>query len=197
MIWRILTLKIEMLDQQTVKVILSQLDMEELSITYEELDYSRPDTRKIILQLLRRVREKTELDFTKGKLFIEAFPSQEGGCVLYLNLIEQTLSKNRHEFSTPLIFSFSNIEELSKLCNKLLTRYHHLILKSALYHHTEESKYILMIYSYYKLDDKLIAIVKEHGTLIGKGNIKKCIIDEHAKLIMKEQAIETVAKYLS
>lgn len=188
-------MKIEILDRQTVKIVLSEMDMEELAITYEEMDYSRPETRKLIMRLLNRVRDKTNMDFTGGKLFIEAFPSQEGGCILYLNLIEKPASKTATQgFSAPLIFQIGSLEELHKVCEKLFTRYHHLILKSSLYQ--SEQGYTLMLYSYYKLDEKLIAIVKEHGDLLGKGNIQKCLVEEHQRLLVKDKAIETIAKCL-
>lgn len=191
-----LGLKIEPLDRQTIKIVLSKSDMQQMSIEFEQMDYSQPATKRMIMQLLQQARDETNLDFTKGKLLIEAFPTPDGGCVLYLNLIQRSYStnKNNRGFNTPLIFKIQNLDQLCIVSKKLYQNYHHLILKSTLY--SENNQYILMVYSYYKLDDKLIAIINEHGSLVGKGEIKSRLIEEHTHLIVKNKAIETICEYL-
>lgn len=190
-------MNIEPLDHQTIKIILSANDMKEYNISYDEMDYNNPTTRKVIIQLLQQVRTQTSIDFSHNKLFIEAFPAQEGGCVLYLNLLGAPAKSTNHKggFHTPLIFLIDNLEELRRLCNKLYHSYNHLILKSSLYE-TDES-YILMIYSYYKLDARLIAIIREYGSFLGKGELKSQLIGEHATQIVKDKAVEMIHQYIS
>ncbi len=184
---------IEPLDRQTVKVILSGKDMKQFSLTYENMDYEDPATRKVILRLLQKVQESTRLDFAQGKLFIEAFPDEEGGCILYLNLLTNlpTESLPKNGFHTPLIVSLCGSEEVIGLCKTLFFRYSHLILKSSLY--KNKDAYILMIYSYYKQDQKLCAILHEYGDLLGRGEVAAGIIHEHARAILPSQAVERIA----
>ena len=190
-------MNIEPLDRQTIKIVLSATDMDKFHISYDEMDYNHPATRKVILQLLQQVREKISFDFSQNKLFIEAFPAQESGCVLYLNLLgEDQKHSNRSEgFHMPLIFLIEDLESLRRLCDKLYHSYHHLILKSSLYE-TDEN-YNLTVYSYYKMDARLIAVIREYGHFLGKGELKSQIIGEHSAKLVKDKAIEMIHQYIS
>lgn len=77
-------MKIEQIDQQTIKVVLTPRDMDSFDITYEEMDYKDPNTKRVILELLHQIKKETSMDFNGGKLFVEAFPYLDGGCVLYI-----------------------------------------------------------------------------------------------------------------
>lgn len=62
---------------------LSAEDMSELDITYEEMDYSDIETRRVIWTILDRVRESTGRDVDpSGNLLIEAAADSDGGCIL-------------------------------------------------------------------------------------------------------------------
>ena len=189
-------MRIEQIDRQTVKVILTQADMDGFDITYEEMDYKDPNTRRVILELLRRIKDEMAVDFSGGKLFVEAFPYLDGGCVLYICTItaegeRKPRSRNTNSFNTPLVFEFGELGMLTAACERLLLRYNHIILKSALYLY--ENKYRLLLYSYFKLDDKLVALVGEYGSYIGKGSIQSSFVREHAKCLIEANAVETLA----
>lgn len=190
-------MNIEKLDDRTIKIILSTSDMKDFKISYDEMDYNNPAARKAIIRLLKLASEQTSTNLSQNKLFIEAFPSKGGGCVLYINILGVALGNSikQEGFDAPLIFMIENLNELRKLCAKLYLGYNHLILKSSLYQ-TDE-KYILTIYSYFKLDARLIAAVKEHGEFLGKGEIKNRIIGEHASTIVENNAVETIRNYIS
>ena len=195
-------MKIEQIDPQTIKVILTQTDMDSFDITYDDMDYKDPHTKQVILELLRQIKQEITIDFNSGKLFIEAFPYLNGGCVLYICTIalenekaEPSASVSRRTgFNTPLVFEFDDINLLTDTCSRLLQQYNHIILRSALYWY--ENKYRLLIYSYFKLDNKIISLVKEYGNYIGKGTVQSSIVREHAKLLIENNAIETVSQYL-
>ena len=157
----------------------------------------------MILELLRQIKQEMTIDFTRGKLFIEAFPYLNGGCVLYICTIAMENDKTessasaarRTGFNTPLVFEFDDIDLLTDTCTRLLQQYSHIILRSALYLY--ENKYRLLIYSYFKLDNKIISLVKEYGHYIGKGTVQSSIVREHAKLLIENNAIEIVSQYLN
>jgi negative regulator of genetic competence, sporulation and motility len=194
-------LTIELIDKKTVRIFLSFDDMQQLCITYDQMDYKDPDTKRVILNLLQRVREQTSIDLSEGKLFIEAFPHSEGGCVLYVNVVNPQMpiplskpKRYKNNFNTPIIFEFGNIDNVINVCDKLFNQYSHLILKSSLY--LLDQKYMLLIYTYFKMDDKIVALVSEYGQLVGKGAVKGSFIKEHAKPIVDNIAIETIVEYL-
>lgn len=186
-------LKIELLDDKTVKVLLSKVDMTAYNLSYEEMDYKNPQTKRIILKLIEEIKKEVKINLSTGKLFIEAFPYADGGCILYVNLLDagkaDALSQKKLKpgFDTPLIFVIDDLNYLGVLSNRLVTRYSHIILKSALY--LWESNYYLLLYTYFKMDSEIIKLIGEYAKLYGKGNVQSAIVKEHAKELITNDAI--------
>ncbi|MBP3939140.1 MAG: hypothetical protein IK955_07005 [Clostridia bacterium] len=64
-------------------VSLSPEDLRELDITYDTMDYSNIETRRVIWTILDYVRRNTGRDIDpSGNLLIEASPDGAGGCIL-------------------------------------------------------------------------------------------------------------------
>lgn len=192
-------MKIEKLDSKTVKVSLSSYDLENFHITYEEMDYSDDNTKRAILSIVRQIKSQTGLPVDTVKLFIEAFPNEDDGCILYINLMNpigknDPLKQERYSFDTPLILGFDDLETLTDASHRVLHDFGHLIIKSALYLY--EDKYRLLLYTYCKMEKKIISLLKEYGVYMGKGSILCAFIKEHSKPICKERALETIVKYL-
>lgn len=58
-------------------------DLRELDITYDSMDYSNIETRRVIWTILDSVRRNTGRDIDpSGNLLIEASPDGTGGCLL-------------------------------------------------------------------------------------------------------------------
>ena len=69
---------------------LSKKDMLELDITYEEMDYSKIETRRVIWTILQKVRDNLGKDVDPtGNLLIEAAADSCGGCVLSFTIVEK------------------------------------------------------------------------------------------------------------
>ncbi len=193
-------MRIEQIDHQTIKVILTASDLDRLDITYEEMDYKDPNTKRVILELLHHIRRETDINLQEGRLLVEAFPSIGGGCVLYICAISEEGSKSRISataksgFNTPLVFGFSDLERLASACNQMILQLHHIILKSALYRY--QSEYRLLIYSYFKSDDRLIGLVCEYGRYLGKGSLPASVVKEHATCLLESDAIEVITETL-
>lgn len=76
-------MKIESNGEEKITVTLSQTDMNELDITYDEMDYSNIETRRVIWTILDKARKTLGKSVdTEGKLLIEVTPSDDGGCIL-------------------------------------------------------------------------------------------------------------------
>lgn len=188
-------MKIELLDDKTVKVLLSGLDMKDMHLTYDEMDYKSPETRRILLQLLHKVKQQVEIDLTTGKLFIEAFPYADGGCMLFVNLLEPATQKKRcMGFDTPIICELETTQTLGMLCAGLM-RYNHIILKSTLYLMNE--KYYLVLYTYCKMDAELTKAIREYAVVYGKGAVSLAIVAEHGKPLMDENAMTLLCELLN
>lgn len=196
-----INLKIELLDDKTVKILLSKFDMTTFNLCYDEMDYKNPETKRVILKLIDEIKKEVKINLNTGKLFIEAFPYADGGCILYVNVLDSTKIQSQAQkklkpgFDTPLIFMLEDVNSLGTLSNRLITRYSHIILKSSLY--LWDNKYYLMLYTYFKMDSEIINLINEYGKLYGKGTIQSSIIKEHAKELITNDAIAMLDSCLS
>lgn len=182
-------MKIEMLDDKTIKVLLTGRDMAHLQLNYSDINETDANAKKAIIKLLDEIKEETKIDLCSAKIFVEAFPYADGGCILYVTSITKKVQppKSQAGFSAPLIFSFESLEPLIIMARGMSNQYGHIILKSSLY--AKNSTYYLMIYSYYKLDEKLIRYACEYGAYYGKGAVCAAVIKEHSKEIIPSEAL--------
>ncbi|MBO5422060.1 MAG: hypothetical protein J6A67_09015 [Clostridia bacterium] len=94
---------------------LNREDLRQLDITYDTMDYSNIETRRVIWTILDRVRKATGRDIDpSGNLVIEASPDGTGGCVLMF-----TVPVSRADIGTVIskinptqIFEFRNSDDL-------------------------------------------------------------------------------------
>ena len=77
-------MKYEICRPGRLKVIITPNEMNNLSLSFDCLDYSKTETRSLILKLLNEARDQTGFEISESCMFVEAIPSADGGCVLYL-----------------------------------------------------------------------------------------------------------------
>lgn len=192
-------LKIEIVDEKTVKVSLTRADMDDLNVCYDGLDYKNPLTRKMIVEVLEIIKSRLNLDLTEEKLIIEAFPYIDGGCILYIKINSEkrivAAKKQKPSFNTPIIFRFKDINELSMGVSFLSKLYFHIILESSLY--LLDDSYYLLIYSYFKMDDRISSALSECGEFYGKGAVKSAFLKEHGKELIKSDAVKKLCSCLN
>jgi hypothetical protein len=105
-------MQIDILSSNTLKLTLSRLDMFDLDIKYESLSGKNPETKRLLAHVLKSIRldQKVGFDFTCERIFVEAFPRPDGGCMLYVSSLEADGSgrkrktaqiKNRDNFTKP------------------------------------------------------------------------------------------------
>lgn len=187
----------ERFDDKTVKVVLSLADMKELELSYDDLDYARPETQKALNRIIRRVNAELSINLLASKLFVEAYPYADGGCILVINKIQQdrpSQTKYKLGFDTPIIYRVKDLAALSSLSKRLASTHLHIITKSSLY--LAGNEYVLMLYTYFKMDDALNMLLSEYGTYIGKGVLASAIIKEHHQELIAQNAIETLENCL-
>ena len=82
-------MRIEAHDDYRIAVELSDEDMDELEITYEDLDYSNIETRRVLWTILDEARQALgkEINLSE-KMLIEAVPSGKGGCTIYFTVLQ-------------------------------------------------------------------------------------------------------------
>ncbi len=91
-------MKIESNGEERITVTLSEVDMTDLDITYDEMDYSNIETRRVIWTILDKARKTLGKSVdTDGKLLIEVAPLEDGGCIFHFTSspISDSKSKKR------------------------------------------------------------------------------------------------------
>lgn len=73
-----------LISRSKLKIMLTADDMENYSISADSLTYEKRDTRRAFERILDEAREKTGFDSTSGRLFIQVYPSKNGGCEVYV-----------------------------------------------------------------------------------------------------------------
>lgn len=95
---------------------LSRDEMIDLDITYDEMDYSNIETRRVIWTILDTVRRDTGRDVDpSGNLMIEAAPDAGGGCLLMFTVANGANKKSETVISKAnptRIYEFENIDNL-------------------------------------------------------------------------------------
>lgn len=89
-------MKIQADGEEKISVTLTKNDLTALDITYEDLDYSNIETRRVIWTILdeaRRVLGKSvDID---NRLLIQASPAADGGCLLQFTQLAEAVDSKR------------------------------------------------------------------------------------------------------
>ncbi len=103
-------MKIEAIGEEKILVALSDKDLNELDITYDEMDYSNIETRRVIWTILDEAKRSLGKPIdTEGKILIEVTPSDDGGCVMCFTTMPATDYKSKKKLimkkeAEPILF---------------------------------------------------------------------------------------------
>ena len=193
------------INDEKMKIILSSEDMRKLNISADELDYNKTDTKKILWDILSRAKHTEGFDTDNSKLYVQVFPSLDGGCEMFVTKIpvpshfERTnpgkstfkiLQKNRNEDGILVILEF---DELCELCRR--TDEQSPLLVSSLYRDTS-GIYILhlmqpkLLPSYYKgAGADFPDFLSEYGETKSAEGKAIAYLNEHCRLLIPDNAI--------
>lgn len=117
-------MKIESPNINKIIVELSNEDMENFDITYEEFDYSNIETRRVIWTILDSARKHLNRDIDPSQeMTIETLPSKNGGCMIFFTVEESKLQKIKtlpmRIFNRSVVCEFKSIDDIIDLYQKL------------------------------------------------------------------------------
>lgn len=106
-------MKYDLLSRDTVKITLSEADMREYSLCTEAIELRTAEARRSLSKMLRKM--KLFPGYKPDRLFLEAFPASDGGCVLYVSgLYEESREENVCE--TAIMCCLDSLDNLIQLC---------------------------------------------------------------------------------
>lgn len=165
--------------------------MLDYDINYERLDRKNPETKRLLIELLEAVRDEKNIDLCSEKLYVEAFPQNDGGCLLYISILNDRL-KPKIELFSELVCEIEDINTLISLCARIYKNYSYLIRTSELYF--DGKVYRLIINTFPKADSKINNLLNEYGSLVGKGEILSSSTREHFDQVVEKDAIEKLSQ---
>lgn len=155
-------------------------DLRDLDITYDSMDYSNIETRRVIWTILDRVRNKTGRDIDpSGSLMIEASPDGSGGCTLMFTIpfsqsnIGTVISKN----NPTQVFEFENSDNLLDVISAIG------INADTSRFFTDGKKFRAEFPS--EKSAVFRHIIEEFGSYVGNDNLTVAITHEHWKEIVR------------
>jgi negative regulator of genetic competence, sporulation and motility len=192
-------MKIEELSEDRIVVELSAQDMADLEISFEELDYSNIETRRVIWTLLDRAGRELGRDIDpSGRMMIEVIPRKIGGCVMHFTLIGLTKRidpqkrppRAGNSASQYLSFAFDSIDPVLDCARAYMNFGSPPPEYSALYE--KDGQYRLLIIPG-RRPRALCALFQEYGELLPGGALTAAATREYWKEIVSTYALEKIA----
>jgi len=111
-----------LINSEKLKIMMSRDDMAEYDISCERADYKNTETRRAFWNILDQAKRRTGFDAASDKIYIQMYPSKEGGCEMYvtkLGFSEKETQENTETETEPQIYRFDSLGTLLKVCSEL------------------------------------------------------------------------------
>lgn len=89
-----------LINDTKLKIMLTREDMTRYDLDCENVDYDNTETRRAFWSILDEAKHRTGFDAARDRVFIQLYPSREGGCEMFVTKVgllsagEQRTAKN-------------------------------------------------------------------------------------------------------
>ncbi len=188
-----------LISENKLKIMLSDTDMKDYSLDCDRLDYDDSETKSILRSILDRAKYETGFDSGRGSIFIQLYPSREGGCEMYVTRLNVNVKKNDGEdvISTSgkreCAYSFERLDDLLCVCRRLSSIGYD--EKSSVWRTKE--KYYLLIFepeenAYIPLSE--YSFIREYGKSENRKNVL-LLLAEKGSLIAEKNAVDLLSGF--
>lgn len=121
-----------------LKIMLTAEDAKRYALRFERVDYSDTVTRRAFRSILTDIKREAGFDATEDRVYIQLYPSREGGCELFITktgLLPTEEAESVHKApygdvgeEPPTVlcrsaaFNFDAVDQLLAVCRRLLGR---------------------------------------------------------------------------
>ena len=188
-------MRVEVLTDDAIIVELSADDMKNLNITYEEMDYSKVETKRVIWTILSRAGRTIGHEINmSGRLLVEAMRRESGGCVLFFSAqqsVKNTGKSRRYlvKKSDYIVCDFDNVSDLISCAQRL--SFSGLKPESMLYFNND--KYRLLVKIQTTTAGQLRPCLAEFGKICGEGAFLVDHTAENWRCIAEKKAVELLS----
>lgn len=185
-------MKINSPAEDKIIVDLSEQDLLGLNITYEDMDYSTIETRRVIWTVLDEAGKALGREFDPSRrMIIEASPKRGGGCTLSFTILDSKKYGTHKQFlkkqEKNILCEFENADMLMKAAECIANL--NLSMKSSLYE--KDGRYRLLINS----NEDILKIKQnccEFGTSESCSELVCSFTKEHWNELVRKNAIERI-----
>lgn len=178
------TMKYDSLSRNTVKITLSEADMEEYSLRAESIALRTPEIKRTLAELLGKMRLFPE--YRPDRLFLEAFPKKEGGCVLYVSTLGGEIQENEE---APLLCRTENLSVTVQLCFGLKN-----IMKNpAASVYRYKNGYAVTVTPSAEDCGRIRSFLSEYGE-VSRSNAEICSLSEYGVPVCEGDACEVLSR---
>lgn len=178
------------LSRSTVKITLSEEDMREYSLCAENIALKTAESKRSLARLLKRM--KLFSGYKTERLFLEAFPRAQGGCILYVSSLGEEpdgAPPKENRENTPLLCTVEGLDCFIRLCTGIY-RYCDAENSCA---YAENGRYSLLLLAPPSQTSAAKRLMGEYGTVCSDiYGISS--VSEHGKLICGSDAAKIFAK---
>ncbi len=204
-------MKIEKLDTNKLKVSLTASDLIQLDLNFARAADDAESVKQAFIRLMKIAQKETGFDLSDARLMIEAVPDKDDGFILFVTRVDEQQEEIGFAVRTVKkkpVLKAKKIPAQSVSCIFRFSDFEHLIAFAA--HMGEAFDDYSTLYAFG--DAYYLSIVKnplkssfarmcvaasEYGTRLFRNNINEAYLLEHGKLLMKNDAMETIRKYFA
>ena len=179
-----------------LKIMLSAKDAQRYALSPESANYADTLTRRAFRRILTEIREESGFDATEDKVYIQMYPSKEGGCELFVTKMGLLLAEECKKEAPPpreravsrsTLFVFAEMSALLSVCRRLEST--HFSGKSQLW--TDDgNRYWLFLT---EKSPKTYDFIEEYGRAL-EADFGKYYLCEHGRLLCRENAVSLLAE---
>ena len=105
-------LKVTMLCADKIRIKFEREELERRGLTYDSLSYRSALTRAVLKEALRRAESEVGFIWQGERLFLEAYPSSGGGCVVLVTRLEEEEEEPAPGENALRLFAFGSTDDL-------------------------------------------------------------------------------------
>lgn len=210
----VISMKIERIDDNKIKVILTLNDLQERNIDLGALSYNSPQAQKLFMDMMHIAELEHGFSVGDSQIFIEAVPVPPEGFEIIVTKVEDdrefesihkyiksklkksdlsTKKKSKKIATNIIVYSFSSFDDLCEGVKQIETRYNG---EGSVYKYNE--RYYLVIPKNFKENPGLESIeasLSEFGEKVSSSAFFEGYLDEHGEKLIEDGAIKVIKRY--
>ena len=175
---------LKILDQDRVKILMEEQDIEQYGLPFEKLNYDDPYSRSFIYELIQKTYDETGIDLSESRVMIEVVPGVERAYFILISRIKEK-GEQRIEFDKAelpemdqYIFVFADAMAVLQFIDWVQSTYP---LECVVYYYNQKY-YAVLSYGYNTLKEKgferELRRMEEFGTRCEYQYINSAILKE-------------------